>query len=435
MNTRKSISNFKNKKFHFINIGGLSMRSLAAILLRDGNYIQGSDLKILPHMEGAHCYIFNKENKAPLEKIKEMDYVVYNTLVQDDHPERKMAVRNKIPLIHRADLLRDITQNRFKYLITGTAGKTSTTHYLNVLLKLLNKDPFGLVAARLKDNANYEDGEGPFVVEHNEGDLFLSVDKADCIIFNNVYYDHIWDFKNDKEFFKNQYLKLLNEAQFIIYNEDDAEASKYIKEVNNNVKITKVSKIFYGQEHFQILNIEDDVSGVSWQILYENKIYKVKSFLHGEFSAYNVTEAIAAIVKTQDVIIENVIHAVESLTHVESRIENIFTNEHMKAYNCRFGSWVSVEANVQAMKKYHLPISIIFSTTRLRGQHFFNEINNFVKQYRCATLNKEFANDNVCFISNQEDFNNFFKNTHGILMLFHCRHELDEFFSEFKKSI
>ena len=66
----------KNKKIHFIGIGGISMSGLAAVLLNSGFKVSGSDFKNSPIVEklktsGAEIYIGHKR-----ENIKNVDLVV-----------------------------------------------------------------------------------------------------------------------------------------------------------------------------------------------------------------------------------------------------------------------------------------------------------------------------------------------------------------------
>ena len=78
----------RDKKIHFIGIGGISMSGLAAVLLNSGFKVSGSDFKDSPiveklRAEGAEIYIgHNKDNIK-----KDVDLVVYTAAIPSDNPE------------------------------------------------------------------------------------------------------------------------------------------------------------------------------------------------------------------------------------------------------------------------------------------------------------------------------------------------------------
>ena len=77
----------KNKKVHFIGIGGVSMSGLAAVLLTKGYKVSGSDAKeseVLNKLRksGAEIYIGHNKNN-----IKNVDLIVYTAAIPASNPE------------------------------------------------------------------------------------------------------------------------------------------------------------------------------------------------------------------------------------------------------------------------------------------------------------------------------------------------------------
>ncbi|NSA86778.1 UDP-N-acetylmuramate-alanine ligase [Clostridium beijerinckii] len=77
----------KDKKIHFIGIGGISMSGLAAVLLNSGYSVSGSDFKdsaIIDKLRssGAEIYIGHRR-----ENINNVDLVVYTAAIPSDNPE------------------------------------------------------------------------------------------------------------------------------------------------------------------------------------------------------------------------------------------------------------------------------------------------------------------------------------------------------------
>lgn len=140
----------KNKKIHFIGIGGISMSGLAAVLLNSGFKVSGSDFKdskIVEKLrtEGAEIYIgHNREN------IKDVDLVVYTAAIPSDNPELLEANAQNIQLMDRAEFLGQIMKgHKYNVAISGTHGKTTCTSMLSYITLAEDLDPTILVGGEL----------------------------------------------------------------------------------------------------------------------------------------------------------------------------------------------------------------------------------------------------------------------------------------------
>ena len=77
----------KNKKIHFIGIGGISMSGLAEILVQNGYKVSGSDMHS-SHItdklknQGVEVYLGHDGNN-----IKDVDLVVYTAAIPPENPE------------------------------------------------------------------------------------------------------------------------------------------------------------------------------------------------------------------------------------------------------------------------------------------------------------------------------------------------------------
>jgi len=142
--------NDKDKKIHFIGIGGISMSGLAAVLLNSGFKVSGSDFKNSPIVEklkasGAEIYIGHKS-----ENIKNVDLVVYTAAIPSDNPELLEAEAKNITLMDRAEFLGEIMKgHKYNVAISGTHGKTTCTSMLSHVTLAGNLDPTILVGGEL----------------------------------------------------------------------------------------------------------------------------------------------------------------------------------------------------------------------------------------------------------------------------------------------
>ena len=129
--------NLKNYTYiHFIGIGGISMSSLAEILIHEGYKVSGSDMTrsdITDHLAslGIDVYIGQKgENIAD-----GVDLAVYTAAVKKDNPEYIEAERRGIKIIERAELVGLIMKNYDNPIsIAGTHGKTTASSMMTEVL-------------------------------------------------------------------------------------------------------------------------------------------------------------------------------------------------------------------------------------------------------------------------------------------------------------
>ncbi len=137
------LSENKTKHVYFIGIGGVSMSSLAQILLDRGIKVSGSDrspsnfTKEL-EQQGISVYYGQEVSHIP----SDTDAVVYTAAIHPDNPEFMDAVARQLPLLTRADLLGQIMEAfENSYAIAGTHGKTTTTSMIAEILMAEQTDP------------------------------------------------------------------------------------------------------------------------------------------------------------------------------------------------------------------------------------------------------------------------------------------------------
>lgn len=160
------LNNDKNKKVHFIGIGGVSMSGLAAVLLTNGYKVSGSDAKeseILDKLResGAEIYIGHKASN-----INNVDLIVYTAAIPSDNPEILVAKENNIELMDRAEFLGYIMKgHKYNVAVAGTHGKTTTTSMLSHITMSANLDPTILVGGDVDAiNGNFKIGESEYFV-------------------------------------------------------------------------------------------------------------------------------------------------------------------------------------------------------------------------------------------------------------------------------
>ncbi|MFT8347731.1 UDP-N-acetylmuramate--L-alanine ligase [Clostridium saccharoperbutylacetonicum] len=229
----------KNKKIHFIGIGGISMSGLAAVLLNNGFKVSGSDFKDSPILDklkalGAEVYIGHKR-----ENITDADLVVYTAAIPSDNPELLEANEKKITLMDRAEFLGQIMKgHKYNVAITGTHGKTTCTSMLSHITLAGDLDPTILVGGELDAiGGNFRIGKSDyFLVEACEYKRsFLKFFPYVGIILN-IDADHLDCYKDIDEIADTflKFSKLIPNDGYLVGCIDDFRVKEILSKANCN---------------------------------------------------------------------------------------------------------------------------------------------------------------------------------------------------------
>jgi UDP-N-acetylmuramate--alanine ligase len=198
--------NHQSDKYHFIGVGGIGMSALANILLDKGAKVTGSDQKenyqtLFLKNKGASISIGHKAGELD-SSVK----VVFSSAIKSDNPEWLEAKQKGCSLLHRSELLAQLTEGFRVLAVAGSHGKTTTTSLLSsVLLESDYKPSYAIGGVLLENGLNGGYGVGEFfVAESDESDgSFLRVKPNGAIVTNIAaeHLDHYGSFENLKECF------------------------------------------------------------------------------------------------------------------------------------------------------------------------------------------------------------------------------------------
>lgn len=184
--------------YHFIGIGGIGMSALARILKSRGAVVQGSDSKdsyITEGLKKAGIEVFASQAAS---QIGATSTVIYGSAIKPQHPEYAAATIQKLPILHRSELLASLMQGYEALLVAGTHGKTTTSSLLAHVLQVAKLDPtYALGGVACNYSTNGYQGKGRyFVAEADESDgTFLRYQGLGGII-TNVEEEHLDFWKN-----------------------------------------------------------------------------------------------------------------------------------------------------------------------------------------------------------------------------------------------
>lgn len=185
-------------KIHFIGIGGIGMSAIARIANFQGHKVTGSDEKensIIKDMrrEGIKCYIGHSDRN-----LGDSNTVVYSSSINRDNVELSSARKKGLRVMHRAEMLSQLTNGKRTIAITGMHGKTTTSAVAALIFEKAGMKPTAAIGGEVlnfKSNALYGKGDY-FILEADESDGSLLEFYPDSAVLLNVDREHLDYFKN-----------------------------------------------------------------------------------------------------------------------------------------------------------------------------------------------------------------------------------------------
>ncbi|MFI3225797.1 MAG: UDP-N-acetylmuramate--L-alanine ligase [Clostridia bacterium] len=283
------------KKIHLVGIGGISMSALAEYLMDKNIKITGSDRM--------HSLVTEKLEKLGAEisyshdekNITDQDLIIRTSAVHDDNPEIIKARALGIKILERAEAWGEImTSYKNVVCIAGTHGKTSTTSMISHISVANQNDPTIMVGSYLQliDGSLRLGKQDYFIAESCEYcNSFLSF-KPTIAVINNIEADHL-DFFKDLDDIIASFTKFANsvpENGHVIYNADDKNAVKCVKNINKN-------KLSFGVKNTADIhpaNIVITNGYYSFDAMFGDEILcHIKLNVPGEHNLYNALASLA----------------------------------------------------------------------------------------------------------------------------------------------
>ncbi|MGE5342721.1 MAG: UDP-N-acetylmuramate--L-alanine ligase [Candidatus Omnitrophota bacterium] len=181
------------KKIHFVGIGGSGMSGIAEVLHNMGFTVSGSDIgesDTVKRLKGKGIRVYLGHNK---ENVAHVETLVYSSAVTKENEEVKEALRRRIPVIPRAEMLAELMRMKFAVAVAGTHGKTTTTSMIASIFTSAGKDPTYVVGGRLQvEDSGAKLGKSIYLVaEADESDgSFLKLFPTIAVI-TNIEDDHL----------------------------------------------------------------------------------------------------------------------------------------------------------------------------------------------------------------------------------------------------
>jgi UDP-N-acetylmuramate-alanine ligase len=232
----------QGKVFYIMGALGCSMSSIYGYLLQRGAKIKGVDSK-------STTAEIASQHKA--ENIQEnTGMVIMSHLFLTKNCEDLEAAKTRgVPIILRLDFLGYIffhlkSQHEKSMLISifGTSGKTTTTYFMWSLRKQLGENPSVFCGGYLESvGDNYYLGTGAIVVETDESTPDHMRLHCDNLLFLSMSPDHLENYNNDYDLFKDSCLQQINQSKSVIFYSDGGEMDSLMANSNKTLDVDAFS--------------------------------------------------------------------------------------------------------------------------------------------------------------------------------------------------
>ena len=175
---------FSGRALHFVGIGGAGMSGLALVARALGAQVTGSDRaesSYSARLREAGIDVRTGHDEPPPEGAE----IVVSTAIAEDNPELALARASGAVVLHRGDLLGEVSALKRTIAVGGTHGKTTTASMATLALVDAGLDPGFLIGGELRalgTNAGWGGGDWA-VVEADESDRsFLKISREVAVV-------------------------------------------------------------------------------------------------------------------------------------------------------------------------------------------------------------------------------------------------------------
>ena len=183
---------FAGRQLHFIGIGGAGMSGLALVAAELGATVTGSDRADSSYTERLREHGIEPSVGHEATNLPAGAEVVVSTAIPPENPELVAAHAARATVIHRGQLLGELTRLKKSIAIAGTHGKTTTCGMTAHVLRATGRDPAFVIGGELRSaGTNAAWGAGDWIVaEADESDRSFLELARDVAIVTNIELDH-----------------------------------------------------------------------------------------------------------------------------------------------------------------------------------------------------------------------------------------------------
>ncbi len=352
----------QRKTYFFCGVGGSGMSALAAIFVKKGHCVLGSDRS---HDQGQSPQKFQALKDAGIELVPQdgsgittgIDALIVSGAVEQSVPDVAAAQEQGIPIRTRAELLAEIfNASEVGISIAGTSGKSTVTGMISTVLTESGFDPTVMNGGVIKNfGSNMRVGKGDvFVTETDESDGSIALYNPSIAVLNNVALDH--KSLEELEILFGDFVSRAGRA--VVLNFDNPQ----VKELTDKAGALVFS---YGIEDQNALlcarNICLEPCSVTFDV-HESDTEQTHPVTLSQPGLHNVSNALACLCtcKAMGLELESAIAGLEKFTGIGRRLEFVGTKNNITVIDDFAHNPDKIEATLKTLKAFDGRLIIIF---------------------------------------------------------------------------
>lgn len=364
----------KTEHIHFVGIGGIGMSGLAIIMRNMLFQVSGSDIQhseITKNLESMGIKITYQHKK---ENVVGADVTVFSTAVKQNNPEIAEARRIGIPVIHRGELLAELTRMKVAVCVSGTHGKTTTTSIISEVLQKGGLSPTTIVGGIIRGKSQARFGKGDYLVcEADESDKsFLRLFPSYAVI-TNIEAEHLDHYKDIDEI-KEHFSYFANHVPFWGCTFVGADSNGTL-EIRERIRRKAVTYGLNEQAELRATNIQKKRTGCSFHVTYHDHTLGMFSVnLLGEHNINNTLAAIGVGLEL-GIVPAKIKSALAGFKGVHRRIELVGAVKGIKIFDDYGHHPTELAVTLQTIRDYFPKkriISVFQPHRYTRTHHLFN---------------------------------------------------------------
>jgi UDP-N-acetylmuramate: L-alanyl-gamma-D-glutamyl-meso-diaminopimelate ligase len=370
----------RNKKIHFISIGGSVMHNLAIELQRKGYIITGSDDEIYEPSKSRlamHGLLPEQEGWNPDAITEDLEAVILGMHARSDNPELLKAKALNLIIYSYPEYIYQQSIDKQRVVIAGSHGKTTITSMILHVLKENGRKFNYLVGASIEgfDTMVRLDDEAPVIIV--EGDEYLTSPldptpkflhyQAHIALVSGIAWDHFNVFPT-WESYVSQFellLKQLPKAGVLIYDETDEFAGNFVSE--EKLEITMLP---YKAHPSRIQGIQS--------VLVTDSGTEIPLQVFGEHNLKNISGA-KQVCERLGIMEEDFYKAISTFKGAAKRMNLLASNGTTHVYQDFAHAPSKVESTTKAVKNQFVDRQLV----AVAELHTFSSLNKeFMPQYK-----------------------------------------------------
>ena len=344
------------KNIHLVGIGGIGMSGIAEIMKNLGYSITGSDQASNSNVKrlkknGIKIFLGHKPSN-----ISNASLIVYSSAIPKNNCEIVSGRKQKIPIIGRSEMLRELMRMKKTITVSGSHGKTTTVSLIAAIFDYAKHDPTVINGGIINSyGSNTKLGKSDLMlVETDESDGSFSFLPSFSGVITSIDNEHI-DYYGSKKKLMNSffsYCKNISPFGFLAISEKD----KNIKILIENLNSLNVYKYGFNDScDIQGKILKKDKNRILFNVFIKESDLKrvlIENISFPMLGNHNIENALAAITVAYNFNIDPEIikKALESFSGVKRRLSKIYEKNNIVFYDDYAHHPTEIKETIKALK-------------------------------------------------------------------------------------